>query len=78
MPVCPQCQRHFPVVSTTAPSVNRVSVTAIDMPFVSIVVLMIKWLLATIPAWIAFRLVWWLLERTLADLLALLGIAALP
>lgn len=37
-------------VQTTQPAPNRVTVTDIDMPFGSMIVFMVKWALAAIPA----------------------------
>jgi hypothetical protein len=47
---------------------NRVVVTDVSMPFVSMVVFMIKWALASIPAALTLGLVWFMAAAVFAKL----------
>ena len=70
--VCPQCHRHLPVSSVmTIASSTRI--VAIDIPFVEIVVFMLKWTLATIPTFFLLGFIAAVTYRLLAMIMALLG-----
>jgi len=52
---------------------NRVVITDVNMPFGSMVVFIIKWTLASIPAMIILMIVWALFMALFGGLLGLAG-----
>ena len=55
--------RHSPTVTN---QIREVVITNIDIPFLTLVGIMVKWMIAAIPALIIFLLIWFLILAILA------------
>ena len=64
-------------MNQSAPQSTRVTVTDVDMPFMSMVTFMVKWVLASIPAFIILALIGALIGGIATCAMASLGAAVL-